>query len=301
MRTLLVPSLIAAVALGGLIACGGTVAGPNRETPPSGPDAASASNEADGGPSSADAGPLYVGTIQALTTVGDASPTASAYASFTQTPEGSGVTVSGCRCNPGIATPIPDFLSAGAITFQAPGGATLGALLPSPIASDGTYDLGANYSAPPAGLIPWQPGAVLDVSAAGYPGQVDPFSASFPTSQAFSGLTPAIGSNPVTVPLAQDLVVSWTPEGRSNESVHLDLSQSTMGGGIGRCVCDAADSDGRLILTASQIGATFKATTAAQTAATASFLRTIVTATTTANVALQLEGTVQVSSDLSFQ
>jgi hypothetical protein len=173
----------------------------------------------------------------------------------------SGTQVGSCCFVPhgGPSCPFPDEASAGNIAISK-GGAQIAQLT---VANN--YDADTSTTS----TLTWQPGDTLSVSAAGSPGQVAAFSGSVVVPAPLTGIAPAI-SGTVTIPKANDFVVSWTP-GTGTATVQLFLEDIPLNG-IG---CTAPVTAGSITVPASLLNmlggsGSIIVTNFSQTAATAS-------------------------------
>jgi hypothetical protein len=161
-----------------------------------------------------------------------------------------------CSCGEGIALPVPtEGASAGTLTVQAPDcGTVLATLLPDldgGLFSENPFAISPDYSLQGTAHA-WSLGDALHVSAAGDPSQVHAFAATLQTGAVLAGLTPAIGATPLGIAIGQDLVISWTPEGRANETVTLFVGEANLQV-ASMCECVAPNSAGQISLRSSDM------------------------------------------------
>ena len=276
------------------------------------PDAATDAAVSDTGSAldGAGSGVIYSGVVLARTT--QSGTTSSSYGAFVDlTSEypfyldscpGLGPSAGSCCCMIGMSTPMPIQPPDGAtVTLtSADGASTLATLLPSTPTSTtttiglqtyGAWDLGrwgavvpGCYA--PVGSQPWNPGDALRVSATG--NQVHAFSGTLQTGSLFSGVTPSIGSAPLVIDHSQNFEVSWTPEGRDNESVLLRL-----GSVPDFCYCTVPDSAAKVIVDSSLLspGGT----------STITLERLVISTASSDNATITLIGAVELSGEVTFQ
>jgi hypothetical protein len=99
---------------------------------------------------------------------------------------------------------------------------------------------------------PYDAGAALGVSAPG--NAVGAFAGTLQTPQQLSGVSPALASGAVTIDTTHELTVTWTPEGRANETVVLVLEGLTTDLNLTTCFCNASDFAGSLVVDAGVMG-----------------------------------------------
>jgi hypothetical protein len=276
------------------------------------PDAATDAAVSDTGSAldGAGSGVIYSGVVLARTTQsGTTSSSCGAFVDLTSeypfyldSCPGLGPSAGSCCCMIGMSTPMPIQPPDGAtVTLtSADGASTLATLLPSTPTSTtttiglqmyGTWDLGrwgavvpGCYA--PVGSQPWNPGDALRVSATG--NQVHAFSGTLQTGSLLSGVTPSIGSAPLVIDHSQNFEVSWTPEGRENESVLLRL-----GAAPDVCYCTVPDSDAKVTVDSSLLspGGT----------STISLERLVISTASSDNATITLIGAVELSGEVTFQ
>ncbi len=286
---------LSVLAASALVACGGEVGGA-----PSTPDASDASPSdapqqdtgcaaEDAGTTGNDAGP-YQGAVVASGTSAGQQLLSAGFPYFGSFPATTGGTT--CNCVEGIADPSPS-QSAGTITVQA---AHCGPLVASLAFGD---DSGfPEYAQSPA---TWTPGDALVVSAPGDPSQVHGFAGTLQTGVPLAGLSPAIGPSGqnIVIPLDQPLVVSWAPEGRSNETVDVTLSAVTTSS-YATCGCFAPDSAGTLTMPSALLSQHFAPTTT-KTTANLGVSRTLVTPVAADDAVVDLVGIVSVEGPVDLE
>jgi len=276
------------------------------------PDAATDAAVSDTGSAldGARSGVIYSGVVLARATQsGTTSSSYGAFVDFTSkypfyldSCPGLGPSAGNCCCMIGMSTPMPIQPPDGAtVTLtSADGASTLATLLPSTPTSTtttigpqmyGTWDLGrwgavvpGCYA--PVGSQPWNPGDALRVSATG--NQVHAFSGTLQTGSLLSGVTPSIGSAPLVIDHSQNFEVSWTPEGRENESVLLRL-----GAAPDVCYCTVPDSAAKVTVDSSLLspGGT----------STISLERLVISTASSDNATITLIGAVELSGEVAFQ
>jgi hypothetical protein len=197
-----------------------------------------------------------------------------------------------CHCASGIADPAPS-RSAGTITVQAgPCG---------PVVASLSFGDDSGFPEYTQESVSWTPGDALAVSAAGDPSQVHAFAGTLQTGIPLSGLSPAIGPSAqnIVVPLDQPLVLSWTPEGRSGETVDVYIRQVTPTSVVS-CGCVAPDSAGTMTFPSALLSQHFVPTTT-KTTATATVARTIDTLTSADDAVVHLVGVVSVGGPVLLE
>jgi hypothetical protein len=280
--------LVASAVLG----CGGEVRGASSASDASASDALqeeAGCTEDDSGTMANDAA-TYQGAVVASGTTAGRQVLSAGFPYFGGFPSSKGGTT--CNCGGGIALPAPS-QSAGIVTVQV---AHCGALVASLAFSDeGGF---AEYDQSPAS---WTPGAALAVSAAGDPSQVHAFAGTLQTGVPIAGLSPAIGPSGqnIVIPLDQDLVVSWTPEGRSNETVDVVLEETTPSS-IVTCTCFGPDAAGTMTVPSALLSQHLVATTT-KTVANASVSRTIETLAAADDAVVDLVGVVTVGGPVDLE
>jgi len=208
-----------------------------------------------------------------------------------------------CCCYHGIGLPLPTKPpDAGTITLTSGEVAAPLALLAPDVPADGSlhlygswelsaWGLGGISDYAPADSLPWAPGDVLEVSAAG--NEVAPFSGQLRTGLPISDLTPALGTDPVVVDLTQGLEVSWAPEGGEDRRVEFAFQQFDTG--VSYCFCSAPDEAGLLSVSSEAlVGFT-------PGSATALLARFTETNTTSDNATITLLGGVEVAGTLELR
>jgi hypothetical protein len=197
-----------------------------------------------------------------------------------------------CSCLSGVALPVGSE-NAGTITVERPHcGGVLATLLYYGNQAE------ADYSA--TSQLPWNPGDTLDVVATG---GVTPFSGTLQTGGPIVGLSPATlaGPQPLNVSRSQDFVLTWMPEGKSGESVMVDIRQPSPQSQS--CACVAPDSDGKITLGAALLQG-FVPTTSPNPQNTQVYVtvsRSIVSSVYTASGRVDLVGQVAVGGTLNLQ
>jgi hypothetical protein len=140
---------------------------------------------------------------------------------------------------------------------------------------------------------PWIPGAHLHVVATG--DEVHPFAGTLRTPAPWSGVMPPIGPAPVAIDLAQDFVVSWIPDGQSNESVILTLDQ-IRSDALVSCTCTVPDASAQVTVDHSLLGL-FETH---QLSSSIGLSRTITSTTSSDNATIDLIGEVVERADATF-
>jgi hypothetical protein len=192
----------------------------------------------------------------------------------------------GCSCEHGIGSPAGNTLSAGAITFTSSSGAPLTTLLP--------HDSGAGYSNyADTQSDPWNPGDVLAVSAKGADAQ--PFTGKLRTAEAFTGVSPALGTTPTTIDRSKDLKVAWTPGDHPDDVVSFGVSQVSTSA-YAFCGCTAKDGDGTLTMST-----TYLAQLGAGTGAELSMARSTATNGAGDDPSIQLVGQESISGSATLK
>lgn len=270
-------------------ACGGQVRGA--------PDASSAAADASTecsfsttGTPQQDGGALYSGTVVASASI-SGQVLSAGFPSFGGYSTASTGTV--CNCITGIALPAPSS-SAGTITVLAgPCGPAVGSL-----AFDSEAGVEAQYTQIPA---TWTPGDALAVSAQGDPSQVHAFAGILQTGVPIADLSPAIGPSAqnIVIPLDQPLVLSWTPEGRSGETVDLLVREITTTSVVA-CGCAALDSAGTMTVPSALLSQHLVPTTS-KTTAVAYVTRAIETLAGADNAVVQLVGVVETGGPILLE
>jgi hypothetical protein len=218
---------------------------------------------------------MFNGVVVATRTQGAAStPTYEVLADFASGPNVDlSLTAATCSCaQVEVVVGLPPFTpgpgSAGTVTLSsAGGGSPLATLTPgsggsgieaSIRGSDGSWGLSFDVESwdlggLPAGnygdvhSLPWNPGDDLSIVATG--DAVHAFSGALQVPALLSGVTPVLGQAALVINRTQDFNITWTPEGRENESVLLILQQSTQPATI--CYCIAPDATAALTVDAS--------------------------------------------------
>jgi hypothetical protein len=257
----------------------------------------------------------YAGVVVATIAQGGATNAYSVFADFAPGgPLGIGVCpdeapdAGSCCCFQG-ATVVPGFdtPTAGILTLTSTGGSTLATLAPGQTVVEGgsetttyqgTWDLGTPWFDYPGIYADvnsgaWNPGDALQVRATG--GQVAPFSGTLQTGALLAGVSPAIGSTPLVIDRADDLEVSWNPEGRSHEDVFLILQQFTRDG-ANTCTCLVPDSAASVTVSATLLGPF----ATEQLSAHLRLERLIISTAPCSNAAVDLASEVSQTSDVTF-
>lgn len=208
-------------------------------------------------------------------------------------PSASDETTCSCR-HLAIADPV-DLPSAGTITVQALHcGATLATLVPKSGAPTGTRYAGAT-------LESWSPGEAFSVTATGAPGGIAAFAGTLQTAAPFGAVMPPIGptTKPILISRLTDLVVTWTPEGKTGESVTLTLSQLEDGTDE-VCTCSTKDSAGKLTVPAATLSSAFTPTSGTMDGASATLERFIARTYAVGKSSVDLVGLVETSGGVFF-
>jgi hypothetical protein len=200
-----------------------------------------------------------------------------------------------CFCTRGGISSSNGSVNAGTVTVQGPDRrvtlATAVYQVTSPVPA---------YLTTPA--LPWNPGDALFVSATGAPNGLASFAGTLQTGGPLIGVAPVLAQSapPIPVSLAKDFVVTWVPEGKSDESVSLVINQAWPGA-LGGCTCSAPDADGKLTVPAASLSQAFVPTSSAQTQGGASLVRSIVRTVAAGNASVDLVGQAVVNGGVSFQ
>jgi hypothetical protein len=202
-----------------------------------------------------------------------------------------------CTCTqPGIALPV-NVPSAGTITVQAPHcGATLATLLPKLSKPEGF-----SYTGPD--ITVRTPGEAFSVTAPGAPGGIAAFAGTLEIPAPFAGVMPRLGptTQPLVVSRSKDLVVTWTPEGKTGETVDLFLVAQAPGvSGDLDCRCSTSDSAGKLTVPAATLSM-FARTSGTLNEGTVSLRRYVVHTYPTGKSSVQLVGEIERSGSVSFE
>jgi hypothetical protein len=141
--------------------------------------------------------------------------------------------------------------------------------------------------------LAWNPGDVLQVSAAG--ADIGAFTASIHTPPAIAGINPSFDTLQ-TLSASSALTVAWTAGSDASAQVVLTLTASSANDTVGTITCAAKDSAGQVVVDASLMGHF-----AAGQDATLSLLRTVTTAGSSANAATYVTGGWQTGAIPMFQ
>jgi hypothetical protein len=125
---------------------------------------------------------------------------------------------------------------------------------------------------------------------------VHPFVGTLRTPALWSGVMPPLGPTPVAVDRAQDFVVSWIPEGQSDESVLLDLDQFRSDT-IVSCICTVPDASAQVTVDHSLLGLFGTE----QLSGHIGLVRTITSTTSSGNATIDLAGEVGEAVDATFR
>jgi hypothetical protein len=109
---------------------------------------------------------------------------------------------------------------------------------------------------------------------------VPAFAGRLQTGGPLAGLSPPMGpmAKPLVISRSVDFVVTWTPEGMTDEAVGLVLVQpqiSERSENESDCLCAAPDAAGRLTLSAAQLSAAFGPSTTGQITVRRFIVRTV--------------------------
>jgi hypothetical protein len=191
-----------------------------------------ASGTTGGGPttSGGTAGKAYSGSVILANISASVFSALAAFEAFDNTVCPGGTQLGNCCYEPppsstgGTPTPV----SAGKITL-ADNGATIG-----------TMDFSPGYvlSSETTSTLTWAPGDSLNVSAAG--ATVDAFEGTVTAPGLISGVNPSLSST-ITIPLASDWSISWTPDTLSGDLMIVNLLDRTLNNAI---TCSVQDSVG---------------------------------------------------------
>jgi hypothetical protein len=303
-------SILAGVAtvsfLGALVACGSSSNKGGGETGDGGGGEGSVGGEGGGGETGSSAKP-YVGTVTAGVTVAGKTTTYTLSGVFVAASDaGSGAGAdAGTAClgtQSGSCCYIPPGALADAGTGAGDGGATVTAVGAGTISiEDGTTAIanmtpgtnnGYGIASTNNPSVNWKAGDTLAVSASG--DTVQAFSGNLTTVDDFAGVTPALSTTAVTVPIASNLTISWTAGNGTNVHVLIAAAKGTAGDGT--ITCTVADSAGTVSVPSALLG---KLTTGDN--GLISLTRTTVTTVSGPNASVGLGATSSTSGLAKFQ
>jgi|GEM_PF-1923039 len=205
---------------------------------------------------------------------------------------------SSCSCiHIALVRPIPPLPDAGTVTISSvPGGILLARLVPVADQYQGSWDLGflraGAYTS--ADSQAWNSGDVLSVAATG--GEVHAFSGTIQVPALFSEVVPDLSSAALVIDRAQDFSVTWTAEGRANESVLLILQQLAPSIPTSTCYCGVPDAAGALMIDAATL-----AGFSTEAGGTVRLERLIVSEASSDNATITLVGEVAETATVTFQ
>jgi hypothetical protein len=274
-----------------LLACGGQIGSSSNASDAAGGGTTGTACAADeAGTVTDDGGAPYEGAVVA--SMSNSSPLLWAgFPYFGSFPTASAGTT--CNCAGGIPDPPPS-RSAGTVAVQA---AHCGPLLAS-LFFDTEAGAFPEYTQSHAAFTP---GDAFSISAPGDPSAIHAFAGTLQTPVPIAGLSPAFGPSAqnLVISVNEDLVVSWTPEGRPGETVDVVLSELGPTS-IVECACFAPDSAGTLTLPASLLVQHFTETTTG-VSANAGASRTIDTLVGADDAVVHLVGVVAVGGPVLLQ